>query len=124
MRRLRARLVIVSLALLLMQVAAAVSSLAACCADAPKPEVMECCRGGDTDHICPTKTKSGEAGCRLRAGCENEDRAGLLAATAWMGDVATGMEIALLPPLSAVPSWSPDSVSTWIQLPPTPPPRG
>lgn len=114
----------VSLALLLLQVAAIVSPIAACCKEErDAAAVMDCCRGGDNGHICQMKKKSGETGCRLRGGCDSNP-AGLIAAAAWIGIVPPRLEIAIVLTASAAPVFVPDAVPTWFQLPLTPPPRG
>jgi hypothetical protein len=124
MPRLRMRAAAVSLALLLLQVAAITSPIAACCKEErDAAAVMDCCRGGDNGHICQMKKKTGETGCRLRSGCDS-DPAGLLAAAGWIGSVPNRVEFAVVLTTSAVPAFVPDAVPTWFQLPLTPPPRG
>lgn len=52
--------------------------IAACCLPgaATDQAIMDCCREGAGDHICPLKPKpqGGDDGCRLRSGCAFGDQ--------------------------------------------------
>ncbi len=125
MRAVRARLICVALATLMVQVAGlAIAPAALCCLAMKTAQVMPCCKDAGPGHVCPLmKKKTGtETGASLRPCCSPEQQV-FTALFGFLGVPALSAPALMAPPAAIVSRAVVTGPLVWRALVESPPPR-